>query len=271
MRYLLLLFSCCSALAQLPVIPFSGLGKGPLTPCGTPAYAPPTTSLFIELLADDATSCTNTVNGSDVTNWFDLSPAHHNFTNGIVINNPTKVLSPAYRSSGYTPNGCPTLDFFVTSGAPHGFRSVEDFTTNQPCTWYFVMQLDPNNGWSVTQTLIDSGAGNRQLYAHFTDGTGEFFYAGTIVRGPVMTQTNWMVWTFQFNGASSFVRTNGVNLIGTSSIGTFAIREPLISCDVTANGQTSGRISAVLCYGDAHSSGQMQAIEAGLKSRYSVP
>ena len=63
-RYLLTLLVCLSASAQLPVVPMMASISG-LT-------EPTLTNLFIDIAADNATSITNTVDGSNVTNMFNL-------------------------------------------------------------------------------------------------------------------------------------------------------------------------------------------------------
>ncbi len=270
MRTIFLIFSCCSALAQLPVIPWSIPPRGgPFTPCGTLAYAPPTNSLFIELFTDDPVSFTNAVEGSVVSNWFDVSGHSYNFTNGIESN----VGDPFARVTTFkTPSGCSSIDFSgnaVMKGLGFGF----DFQTNQPITWYVVSQIDnANNGWVNTfEVMMDGGnASFRNIYANSFSST-PFWYSGSLKNLNHIAETNWMVWTFQFNGASSFIRTNGVSF-ATDNPGAQGISKPRLGVDINHGGNNFvGRMSAVLVYGTNHTTGQMQAIEAGLKTRYSLP
>jgi hypothetical protein len=270
MRFLLLisLLCFCGVARSQHVTPLrhKAGSSGPLTPCFYPAYDPKTqTNLFIELLADDPTSLTNTVNASSITNWFDLSGKNYTFTN------PGSPLGlPVVRTTGYTPTGCSTVDFGWAGTIRTGLGFALDFQTNQPVTWYVVAQLDNNfNGWAGDVRVMMDGGNNsfRETYQSSHAGS-PLIYAGSIINTPALSETNWMVWTILFNGSSSLIRTNGVSH-WTGNPGAQGISMPFLGTDINHGGnEFAGRMSAVLAYGAAHTTAQMQAVEAGLRSRY---
>lgn len=216
-------------------------------------------------------SVTNGVtNSSDVTpptdlqgvkGWADMSGS----------NNFVCKLAGAqmiYHVSGGTgPGGAA---YVASVGAGGG---AEALTNNAPGTqskgtnvffWIATMTGNGNpqlNGASTGQDQMDlTGAGVMQLFD------------GTTATSAGFAQNRWMPITAEFNGASTKLRTNGVNMTLTGSVGTTAMSGITIGNYSVLAGSGFVSLSEFLWYsGNDMTTNTMHQIEAWLAAKYGLP
>jgi len=242
-------------MAQLPVIPVTGNStqSGGFNPDG---YA----NLFVEVFSDNSSSMTNLVDGSAVTKWINI-----------------KNIFPFTDSQTWFQSGDATTTYSATGNAISGpcvnfsasttrMQLGATFTTNQPTTLFIVEQSSSLTSQTFFDCLVASG--NRNLVRSTT--TGSLIFAGSSITSTHTQLTNWIVWSAVFNGANSYWRTNGV-LCGTGNPGAQGIGQPMIANDSTAASQFKGKMCAVLAYGQAMNTNDLQAVESALKTRFGVP
>jgi len=125
--------------------------------------------------------------------------------------------------------------------------------SNQPNT-IFVVATDTSHN-NPGATLIDANvlASARCKFVMRSDaGATTYIYAGgPIVNGDSTANTgNWFIYTLCFNGASSFIRTNGV-LMASGTLPAQKFAWPVLGCDAVDNPGTAayqGKVWAVLFY-----------------------
>lgn len=262
MKYLLPLFLCLRCFAQLPVIPATGTG----TPSTTFDLLT-ITNLFIELLGYDSRSLTNYGNGNIITNWIDLSGQGNNFTNSSGTHNPL------YQAIA-TPANQPASQVSDTAGLlGEWLNCINNLGTNQPTTVFIVEKWSGNlNGWfNNLQFFFDSTAGAREAYVHNENVGQADVYAGTITTPPNDTNKNWMVWSFVYDGANSYVSTNwGASTAGGiywgGNPGANGIGKMVLGTDTTFAEGFDGLIEAFLVAGSRLSTNYIHQVEQQLRT-----
>ncbi len=262
MKYLLPLLLCFRCMAQLPVVPATSSGS--FTP---PFNLLTITNLFIELLGYDSRSLTNYGNGNIITNWIDLSGQGNNFTNSSGSRNPlyqavaTPVNQPASQVSD--------------SGGVSGewLNCISNVGTNQPTTVFIVQKWSGAlNGWLHNlQFFFDSTAGGREAYVHNETATFADVFAGSVTTPPNDTNQNWMVWSFVYDGANSYVSTNwGASTAGGiywgGNPGANGIGKMVLGTDNAFGEGYTGLIEAFIVCGSRLSTNYIHQVEQQLRS-----
>lgn len=124
--------------------------------------------------------------------------------------------SPIWRSSA-GPNG--QAVWIMGSGGADTVFYNPITTQNQPL-WHFVVAQQTNTDISNPACLFDGTGVRNQVLFNFGVANGHIrMYAGNTMDAGPFTSTNWTIFAFRFNGASSQMRTNGV-LAATGNAGT---------------------------------------------------
>jgi len=121
---------------------------------------------------------------------------------------------------------------------------------------------------------FDAISGSRELFQARAVGSvpnNSTMFAGTLAAPnpfPVSQDGLWYVFSFVFNGASSYVRTNGVIMSGGLDPGANALGKMMLGNDQTVVTPYNGYMAAVLVYGQSPSTNDLQAIEKNLSKKY---
>ena len=145
---------------------------------------------------------------------------------------------------------------------------------NQPTIFFYVLQCTNTTG---TQALMGTGYGGTQHTPTVvvSDGASMQVNAGSTANFPFpYTITNTTVMTVCFNGANSWVRTNGVlagNISGSVGTNPFYFSVNLGN-NVAGTAPIKGYMYELLGYELlSMTTNQIQAIENALKAKYYVP
>ena len=139
------------------------------------------------------------VNAGTVSTWYDLSGNSRTWTQGVV------GAQPIYTASAI--NGLPALTF---DGARY-MQAATGATYGKPVTVFLVARY---TAASANQYFFD-GATNNTLVMHNVSGTNEIF-AGNLLPYGAQTINQWYVMGGTFNGASSIVSLNGIEVTGNA-------------------------------------------------------
>lgn len=279
---LFVLFLPLACLAQHPLVTGAGIDWRRAT---TAAPFDPSTvnGLFIELLADNILSQPTNTDGSNVKWWTNVAPPFASGNDSYISRNASHL--PVYHSGSP-----PYVDFSEqttangTAGNVRYMSNGNTYGTNQPITWYAVLnqpdQYDTNATFKSSVIFdVSTGGSNRELWETFTGGAATWegaFNAGTATietgLGSYKNLGQWVVWTAVFNGASSVIYTNNVQLGNAGNPGSQGIGQTvLIGTDQTFSTQGTYKLACLLCYTNAHDSTTRNTVVSGLKTRYNVP
>ncbi len=203
-----LLASVASCHAQGLFVSWNRFAPRILAPCEN-AYAMPTNVAIWHL--DAALSITNSTglapsNGDAITNWSDA-------TSGQKFTQFDTASQPVYNATGT--NGHPAVTFANSpSGPPSDFLTNYSGTTyNQGSTVFFVCTATTPPASAYGQEILDSGSSGRAIMQINNANQHLQLYSGSTLDGAAVLSgagtTPWFVWTGQFNGGSSLMRTNG--------------------------------------------------------------
>lgn len=235
----------------------AGGGGGPFTPLSLTGMV---------FWVDAHLNVTNTAgtsppsNGDKISMWGDQSTNSWNFTNvnwGNVI----------YDADGSPTNG-PAITFTDSSAA---LDSGAGFHNPQPHTFFFVAKA-PNVGGATTVVFFSTNLSYRTdcRFVYSASHVHQSMYAGTeVVSGASEENFNW-IWTYQFNGASSILRTNGAQSV-TGNAGSQACAG--LRLGNIAVGQTtflSSGMSEGLMYEGAMSADDMLLVEKYLAAKHGI-
>lgn len=142
---------------------------------------------------------------------------------------------------------------------------------SQPSTFFFVINGNARSG--AAAVLNGAADQNNQVLFAAPPGAPQM-YAGSIMAGPSGFSSDiWFVLTCQFNGASSILRSNGVQLTLTgTTVGTGTLKGLTIGNYFNGAGGTSmgGGLGDVVGYNSALSSGDMLKEEEFLANEYGI-
>jgi hypothetical protein len=270
MRYLLALLLCCSASAQLPVVPMLSVSTSstfsPLQLSGMVLWTAVTNGV-----TNVASNLTPPNDGDTVKGWADLS--------GNVF--PLLIGSatyPVYHSSGGGSNNSPYLSFAAGGSAalqttaggggratPWIVFMVMNFTTSGGINNGAFINSQP----SQTMQFLPNGTGAYSVY------NGSVFWSPSSLAFAQVGNNVWFVFTQKYtsSGSTTFLRTNGV-VCGSGFTG---------SCSAAnATGITVGNyfnrslccgmfVTEVLWYcGNDMSSSDMTKVEQYLANKYNI-
>ena len=266
MRCLFLFLFCSSCLAQLPVVPlqtFKAPASGPLPTANTILWADfAAGSKFYNSSGSSTPS-----NGDKIAGYTDLTANHWHLTN-----TGSSTIMPVYTTSSGPSGGQPFLAFNGVTGncLSNNFNNT---TYSQPITHYYVIN-DFLGG--VTMELMDGFVSDgREVYFFSSGGGGDRFqFAGSSVSiaNALANFGGWSVMTFQFNGSSSILRTNGVVAKSGMACGSQGLHGYVLGNrydGLTPLGNATG-IAAIVINNAADSSTVMHSIESFLGSEYGI-
>lgn len=202
-----LLFVASTLLAQLPVVPLSSTFYKAFQAITNPASVS-----GMVIWVDVTNACTNASgsvpsNGGIVNGWADQSG--NNYT--LVAHNSS---FPQYSTTG-GPNGGPCVTFTnsMTGAALTNRAGVSSYS--QPNTFFIVMTRQSDNG-----AILNTFSGQTTQISQAGTSTIHFFSSGSDFSSPItIPDEQWFILTVVFNGASSLIRTNGVQASTMPSVG----------------------------------------------------
>lgn len=206
-------------------------------------------------------------NNDHIRGYTDISGNNNHLTNTAASVSALGVYQTANGPAG----GQPYVAFTANVSGTGLSNYLNTTLFSQPNTYYFVME-DPGNG--VSATFFDSAFSgvNRNDY-FFSTGSGGVYdlFAGSF--GQTLGQlagSKWTVVTFQFNGASSLTRTNGVVRDSGLNPGTAGIQGIVIGNRGDAINSSSINVAAFLMYNAGHNSTTMHQVETFLGNEYGI-
>lgn len=210
-----------------------------------------------------------TSDGTAVTTVADSSSTH-----------PLYVIGANSANAPYfTNNGLNSLPAWYFSGASgKALTNALGTTLAQPLT-FFIVAADQYDGSGTAHFFWDNGNGNtRNIFAEDEDTTVNHFhgiYAGSAWQQSSTKYTNtvWALYTVCFNGANSFVRTNGhlLYVVGGSP-GTDGEATMTIGGHYDGVGSNfKGWMAEILLYKGLPATNDMQWIESNLCTKYNLP
>ena len=151
----------------------------------------------------DASQLTGLSDGDPMATFPDSGP------NGYTLVQSTATLKPTYESDGASlQNGLPVIQMGYTSGYPLRFEP-KAFTLTQPATIFIVFKPEE---WSIGTFVLDGFTVNTILFGCRTTTPNYAIYAGSGYFCDIEISTNnWHYVTISLNGASSFIRSDGVS------------------------------------------------------------
>lgn len=243
-------------MAQLPVVPFSVN-----TALITPNY---TNLLYADYETDTTESLSSAyVNGSIIVYWTNIAPINPTATSWDL---QTSSAVWPYYTNNVTPTGKAAVDFIgnnntIGANAPHWSSGG----SNQPNTLITVLRM--SGGFPVANPVIlDCSAGARST-AGITAAGFTFFSGSGVFVGDGTTPTGFFVLTIVYNGANSYVRTNGV-LVGTGNPSTAGIGTLFVGNDITQVSKFVGEIASYRLYAEAPNTNNLHTAEQNVASRY---
>ncbi len=197
-------------------------------------------------------------NNDPVATWIDSSSGGNDATQGTAGKKPlykTSVLNskPVVRFDGVD-------DFLRTAAFGSPFA--------QPNTIFLVGK---KNG-TGTQAYFDGITSHRNAIFNFPDGTLDLFAGGgaDTVAGTI-TNAVFMLLTAQFNGASSFGRTNGsANTVVNPGTNDLTLATLGADFNATPGNTLNGDIAEVLVYNAALTAPQITQVETYLNAKWAI-
>jgi hypothetical protein len=222
-------------------------GDNNSAPVGGPAITTP----MIAWWHADALSLSN---GANVTTWLDSS--------GHAINLAYNTAAPIFTTNAV--NSLPAVTFNGSST-----QLVTTNPENFPQPWCVFVVAEEATTSAVT-TLF--ACNNASLYIDASQKLA--LYAGTFTPGigPTITTTSWHVYEASFNGASSFVDTDGTGNQTTMSQGSNALGLTgySLGSGYVNGGNWNGSIAEVIVYPALLSSGDRATIRQYLEAKYAI-
>lgn len=201
--------------------------------------------------------------GISVRGWRDLGTNACNMTNNSSLNSTT-----AYKVPNSAPFNVPCV--FFTAGKSW-LRGKDVGTIAQPA-WVFMMFYGRGTDGNGTSPAMDgNGSGNRFYMGLSQGGQNMQIYCGVngfTAAGP--TKPAWVLYAFQANGASSIMRTNGVQA-ATGNAGVQTTSQLTIAGDFAAppaDNQSSFYIAEAMVYGTNLTSQQITNVENYFFQKY---
>lgn len=259
----ILLLTCLAALGQAFTLQDTAFLGNAIPKVSGGTWAP--TNAYGWWHADSMTAS----DGDLVTHVADSVGAHDFWVIGA-----TNTYSPFFTNNAI--GGKPCLYWPVAAQAnPEGLTNDFGSTLSGSMTWIFVCEhVNPANyEYSFLADGID-GTYRRIAFVDWGDGVP---YPLAIVGGSTLNGSSridlagWMVLTICFNGASSYVRTNGVLYVsgdtGSSSTKGITLGQYY---SPTLNRSWSGGIAELIMYNATLATNDLQWVESSLKTKYGL-
>lgn len=208
MKLLALLLTCLPCFAQFP---YSGVTWS----TKSSGFAPVAGYFMWYSVFNNVTNSSGVsppANGDGIKAWGDLSTNlfHLQKLGGSL---PTYRLTTGDGGHSFPPNGSPYISFGLLNGNQ---ALTNKFTTTfaQPNTFFIVLNDSSRNGGCLLNGASDQ---NQQIILGAPPG-GLQLYAGSSMNANQPAGDIWVVWTIQFNQASTLLRSNSVpvSLSGTT-------------------------------------------------------
>lgn len=256
----ILIFLCFPAFGQLPILPFAAPN--------TQNFSPVAGAIFWYSVLNNVTNAAGASPPSDndlVKAWGDLS------ANGYHLQQLAGARQPTYHTSATAqsvlpPNSSPMIVF--TNTVSLMTNTFSGTTYAQPNTFFFVINRAGRNGGAILNGQADQ---NQQIQVTSPPG-GDGMNAGSNRSGPSYAAENaWRVMTYQFNQASSLLRSNGVNqtLSGTT-VGTGGLKGITLGAFFNDAQNCNVQMAEVVGYNSALSTAQMLQEEEYLANKYGI-
>jgi hypothetical protein len=260
MKYVaILLLSCLSVLGQSPLLTGSGI-DWTKAPSGNPDY---TATLYVDLQTDTTASLGAAYNQGDIVTWWtNIAPFNPNVTLAIYSATTSSGIWP-YRTNNITPTGKPAVEF-VKNNNTSTQPIITAAGSNQPNTVIMVVREK-----STDQSYFDCPSGSRTLLKNISGGgNGYQIFCGSVINiNDGIVQNQFYILTFVLNGASSYMRTNGVK-VTTFNPGANGIGQIKFGNDNTLVTAYTGEIAAFRIYQEAMSTNNLHIAEQNLATRY---
>lgn len=201
----------------------------------------------------DASQISGVADGASLTSWPDLSG------NGITLSTARTVYPTFYKTtSAFLVNGLPSVLMGASAGI--GTASLGGIGISaQPDTVFLVFKL--SGLVSGNSRVYDCAGGSRQLFE--ADSTNQYgLFAGANATGGTTALGVHYV-TAIYNGASSVMRVDGVNITLSGSPGTNNVTGPLLG-----GGSLNGQICEAALFSGALSSANYGSIESYLAAKW---
>jgi len=187
--------------------------------------------------------------------WFDLTTAHNTFD----ISGVGSSVAPAYHATGGS-HGGEWVDFSRAGGVGDIMGCTNALGTNQPITVFLVHTDTCPSG---DKTMFDTSAGARFWYR--LNSTGDKIAAPSgVVINPSLNSGKWMVRTMVFNGATSYVRTNGVLQGPKINVGATGMGKLCLGNEIGGTLPYRGGMEYVLAYAGELNTNDLQIVENAL-------
>lgn len=219
-------------------------------------------------------------NGETVVGWKDLGPNGYDLTNASFAINREAVYytdTSAFFGNSQTttnpPSGSPCLIFPSTNNCY--LTNKFSTTYSQPNTFFIVM----NGSQRASGIAHINGKGDQNTQIGWNAAPSNPYLAGPggSMSGPLAETSagdkDWRVWTFQFNGASSILRSNSVQvtLSGTTVGASSLLGIVMGNFFNLSGGAGTGIISTEFVgYNSALSSADMKTEEEYLANKYGI-
>ncbi len=272
MKYLLLMLSCCSALAQLPVIPWrvvNGDTFGPNNPAGLVYW-------YDAAYGVAATNGGNhtAIQGENMVYWTNKSGT----TGDPVLSFSTPGTDKAVFSTNSANNSLPGLYFDGTSV----YSSANTMTNYVQTNWIFIiMRCNFSAGKPTAIDLggnnsigLDGSAFNYSLNFYGCPGGTNFATGGNPQINTGCSYTNkWVLISLKCGGLGSKVRTNAVDAATALGINTNAFGSTILCGEASFGGAAGwyGWMAEILVYHADLSAGDVAIVENHLMGKYALP
>lgn len=219
------------------------------------------------LLTNDSTSASPPANNDRLGTW---GAYKGNVTNLVGQRGSGGLTTPLYLATGSNTNGPAIRNTALFSSWSQFARNLNEWSGGspiaQPITFFMVFkknQANPNGGDGVMRSEA-----NLNLYIKSSNiNNNLIMFAGSTLTGPSSSilLSTWYLVTAQFNGASSFIRTNGV-LYASGDVGTSGISGLSVG-NYDSVEYLIGDYTDVVFYNRALDTNELQVVEQILKTK----
>ena len=209
----------------------------------------------------DANDITGSSNGDALSSW----PSRHD--SGVSASNSTSSTQPIYNTNQV--NSLPAVNFDAD------YLEVNyGSNTSQPLTAFIVCAYDVTSGGGSNNAIDgrDNPSGYRSVnFSMRTNGWGSYAGSSWMQPSSGSPDTNWHYFTVYLNGASSYVRKDGVSH-ATGNPGTQGTNGQILGMWKGKNTSyyMNGKIAEVLIFGGTLSDTNRNTTESYLKDKYNL-
>ncbi len=209
----------------------------------------------------DANDITGSSNGDALSSW----PSRHD--SGVSASNSTSSTQPIYNTNQV--NSLPAVNFDAD------YLEVNyGSNTSQPLTAFIVCAYDVTSGGGSNNAIDgrDNPSGYRSVnFSMRTNGWGSYAGSSWMQPSSGSPDTDWHYFTVYLNGASSYVRKDGVSH-ATGNPGTQGTNGQILGMWKGKNTSyyMNGKIAEVLIFGGTLSDTNRNTTESYLKDKYNL-